>query len=218
MRGLLGTDLPLVAAPMAGGPTTPELVEAATRAGAFAFLAAGYQGPQAMLDEIAGLRVSESFGVNLFVPQYDSSGALPRMDLAAFRAYAEDLAPDADALGVRLVNDPVADDDHWHAKVDLLTQHPVPVVSLTFGLPDAATISALRKAGTTVLATVTNAGEAREAEAAGVDGLIVQGPRAGGHSATFDPTRTPGSAPAHEVVRAVRATTSLPLVATGGVD
>lgn len=45
--------------------------------------------------------------------------------------------------------------------------------------------------GTRVLASVTTAEEARLADASGVDGLVVQGPRAGGHSATFGATRTP---------------------------
>jgi NAD(P)H-dependent flavin oxidoreductase YrpB (nitropropane dioxygenase family) len=35
-------DLPVLAAPMAGGPTTPALVTAAARAGSMGFLAAGY--------------------------------------------------------------------------------------------------------------------------------------------------------------------------------
>ena len=35
----------IVVAPMAGGPSTTELVVAAARAGALGFLAAGYRGP-----------------------------------------------------------------------------------------------------------------------------------------------------------------------------
>ena len=43
----------IVVAPMAGGPSTAELVIAAARAGALGFLAAGYKTPGAMAAEIA---------------------------------------------------------------------------------------------------------------------------------------------------------------------
>jgi NAD(P)H-dependent flavin oxidoreductase YrpB (nitropropane dioxygenase family) len=217
--GLLDADLPITAAPMAGGPTTPALVTAVTGAGGFAFLAAGYLAPDALQADIDAVRPAGSFGVNLFVPQRDASGALVSVDPVAFAAYAEALTDEGAALGVQLNREPVNDDDDaWPGKLALLTADPVPVVSLTFGLPPAADITALRRAGTIVLATVTTAGEAREAEAAGVDGLVVQGPRGGGHSGTFDPTRIPGSQPTLEILQAVRATTALPLIAAGGVD
>jgi nitronate monooxygenase len=61
---------PVVVAPMAGGPSTPELVIAAAGAGATGFLAAGYKTPGAMAAEIAAVRAAtpEPFGVNVFVP------------------------------------------------------------------------------------------------------------------------------------------------------
>lgn len=209
---LLGTDRPLVGAPMAGGTTTVELAAAVTGAGGLGFLAAGYRTPEDLARQVAALRErTDRIGVNLFVPSDE------RPDLAELRAYADRLRPAADALGVTLTDPPLVDDDHWDAKVDLLTSDPVPLVSLTFGLPAAADVRRLQQAGSRVLATVTTAAEAREAEEVGVDGLVVQGPSAGGHSATFDPRRTIEDAPTADVVRAVRAATRLPLVAAGGV-
>ena len=189
-----------------------------TSAGGFAFLAAGCKSPDALPADIDAVRPFGPFGVNLFVPRLDASGALASVDRVTFATYAEALTGEAAALGVELIREPVADDDAWPGKLALLTADPVPVVSLTFGLPPAADITALRRAGSVVLATVTTAGEAREAEAAGVNGLVVQGPRAGGHSGTFDPTRFPDSQPTLEILQAVRAATALPLIAAGGVD
>ena len=62
--------LPLVVAPMAGGPSTPELVVAAAAGGALGFLAGGYKTAADMAAEIARVRAAtqEAFGVNLFVP------------------------------------------------------------------------------------------------------------------------------------------------------
>lgn len=198
---------------MAGGPTTPELVTAVSEAGGFGFLAAGYKTPQAVAEEVARVRATgRPFGVNLFVPQPDP------VDLDAFRRYAARLAPEADRYGVDLDPEPVSDDDHWRDKIDLLLADPVPVVSFTFGLPEAAVLRALRRAGSRVLATVTTPGEARQAEESGVDGLVVQGASAGGHSATYDPGRTIVDEPAADVVARVRAESPLPLIAAGGVD
>lgn len=210
---LLDAPLPLAAAPMAGGPTSLALARATAEAGAFPFLAAGYKTPAAMAAEVAQAReLGVPFGVNLFVP------ASAPVDREAFRAYAAELQPEADAYGLRLQPDPVADDDHWHEKLAQLLADPVPVVSLTFGLPPAADVRALQRAGTSVLASITAPGEARAAAAVGVDGLVVQGSGAGGHSARHDPAGTPPPMSTEELVRAVRHAVDLPVVAAGGVD
>lgn len=210
---LLSTPLPIVAAPMAGGPTTPELVIAVADAGGFGFLAGGYQTPEALAGQIAEVRErTDRFGVNLFVP------APSDVDREAFDRYAAEVQPETDAYGLNLDLDPVADDDRWEDKLRLLIEQPVPVVSLTFALPDPAAITALQRAGSRVLATVTTPREALEAQAVGVDGLIVQGPAAGGHSATYDPARHLGDVSTAALVRDVRSTSRLPVIATGGAD
>lgn len=215
MTGFLESELPIVAAPMAGGPTTVALVGAMQGAGAFPFLAGGYKKAEALAAEIRQVRElggSGTFGVNLFVPGTDA------VDAAAFRAYAAELAPEAARYGLELDPQPVVDDDdEWPDKLALLLAEPVPVVSLTFGLPDVRDIAALRRAGSRVLATVTTTAEAKTARDAGVDGLVVQAPAAGGHSGTHDPLRTLTSVSAPDLVREVRAAVELPVVAGGGV-
>jgi len=65
----LGLSVPIVAAPMAGGPTTPDLLVAADRAGGIGFLAAGYQSAEAVKTKIDTVRgETPHFGVNLFAP------------------------------------------------------------------------------------------------------------------------------------------------------
>lgn len=211
---LLDSPLPVAAAPMAGGPTGVALARAVRSAGAFPFLAGGYKTAEALAEQITALRGDGgAFGVNLFVP--DPNAALDR---GAFVAYARELEEDAARYGIQLSAEPVSDDDHWAQKLELLATEPVPVVSLTFGLPPAADIARLRAAGSTVLATVTSPEEARAAQEAGVDGLVGQGSDAGGHSATYTPQRPlqPGSTP--ELVRRIRAAVPLPVIGTGGVD
>lgn len=210
---LLHAPLPIVAAPMAGGPSTVALARAVSSAGAFPFLAGGYKSATALGEEIDQLRrLAPEFGVNLFVP---SDG---QVDEVAFAAYAEEMRAEAEVYGLSVDSAPVSDDDGWREKLALLLADPVPVVSLTFGLPDAADIARLRRVGSRVLATVTTPQEARSARDAGVDGLVVQGPSAGGHSAAFDPTRILEPVSTDEVVRRVRRVVDLPVIAAGGVD
>lgn len=212
MAGLLDSDLPIVAAPMAGGPSTVAMVEAVLRAGGFPFLAGGYKSAEAMAAEARQVReFGGPFGVNLFVP------GVSAVDGAAFRAYAAELRPEAACLGVELDPEPVLDDDDsWPDKLAFLLAEPVPVVSLTFALPDARDIAALQRAGSRVLATVTSATEAKAAHDAGVDGLVVQAPAAGGHSGMHE-LRTLTAISAQDLVQEVRAAVALPIVAGGGV-
>ena len=207
------SDLPIVAAPMAGGPSTLALAAAVHAAGGFPFLAGGYKSAEALAEEVRQAReLGGAFGVNLFVP---SPAAL---DERAFRAYTEELRPEAAHHGLRLDEDPVTDDDdQWPEKLALLLADPVPVVSLTFGLPDPREIAALREAGTRVLATVTTVAEAQAARESGVDGLVVQAPAAGGHSGTFDPCRVLTPVTALQLLRDALAASGLPVVVGGGV-
>ena len=207
-------DLPVLAAPMAGGPGTPELVAAAAKAGSMGFLSAGYKTADAVAGEIAAVD-GVPFGVNLFAPN-----PLP-VDLAEFRSYARLLAPEADRYGITLpatpVEDPPGDPDGWHDKIDVLRAHPVGVVSFTFGIPPAADLAALRATGAVLVQTVTSAAEARAAAEAGLDALVVQSAAAGGHSGTLTPREPVPEVPLPDLVAAVRAAVDLPVVAAGGI-
>jgi NAD(P)H-dependent flavin oxidoreductase YrpB (nitropropane dioxygenase family) len=210
----LATRLPLVAAPMAGGASTPALVRAATTAGAFAFLPGGYKTPEALATEIAELKAAQvSFGVNLF--KVDPVPISPER----YAAYAAECQPEADPYGLSLAEVALAeDDDAWEAKLAVLLADPVAWVSTTFGMPSAAEVAALHAVGTRVAVTVTTPLEAVRSEKLGVDLLVVQGEDAGGHSGTFEPAREPRGQSTPELVRMVAAQTALPLIAGGGVD
>lgn len=213
MSRLLDSPLPIVAAPMAGGPTTAALAIAVRNAGGFPFLAAGYKSVEAFAAEVAEVRDGGgSFGVNLFVP------APASISLEKYSVYAKALRAEAELHGAELPIEPHWDDDFWHDKIDFLVSEPVPAVSFTFGLPSADVIARLKGVGTQVIASVTTVSEARAAAEARVDGIVVQGASAGGHSATFDPDREIEEVSTGDLVAAVRTECSLPLIAAGGVD
>ncbi|MFE9421390.1 nitronate monooxygenase [Kitasatospora sp. NPDC006697] len=215
MFSLQDLALPIIAAPMAGGASTPELVAAVNAAGGLGFVAAGYRTAAATAEQIARTRqlTDHPFGVNLFAAAPSDPAAV-----AAVPAYRELLRPEADRLGAELPTAFPADDDDWPAKIAALVADPVPLVSYTFGLPSPAEAAALRAAGTAQVATVTSAAEAAAAAELGMDALCVQGPEAGGHRGTHDAAAEPGTEPLPELLAAVRsAVPGLPLVAAGGI-
>jgi NAD(P)H-dependent flavin oxidoreductase YrpB (nitropropane dioxygenase family) len=209
----LGFSLPVLAAPMAGGPGTPALALAAGRAGSLGFVAGGYATPETMAAQLAEVRsAGVPFGVNLFAPN-----PLP-VDASAFRRYAGAIQAEADRYGLNLVDaEPREDDDHWRAKVDLLLTDPVPLVSFTFGIPEPAVVAALRRRGSVVAQTVTSVGEAASAADAGADVLVVQSSAAGGHWGTLTPAAPPPRVPLDELVARVRGAVPLPVIAAGGL-
>ena len=207
---------PIIAAPMAGGPSTPELVAAVAGAGALGFLAAGYLGVEALDAQLTELerRTDRPYGVNLFVP------AAPTADLGPARRYAERLGPRAAEAGVEL--GPLRwDDDAYPAKLDLILRRQPAAVSFTFGLPSPGDCERVRARGAVAIATVTTAAEACEAAGVGVDALVAQGAEAGGHRGVFRDdgfSRGGGELVARDdLVTAIRGVTELPVVAAGGM-
>jgi nitronate monooxygenase len=91
------------------------------------------------------------------------------------------------------------------------------VVSFTFGLPDADECARLRGAGISTVATVTTLADAETAVALGVDAVAVQGPAAGGHRGTFDPTASPPTQPLSQLLRATTIALDVPVIAAGGL-
>jgi nitronate monooxygenase len=206
-------ETPLVVSPMAGGPSTVELVVAASKAGAFAFLAGGYKRRDELATEMAAVRAAgvDAFGVNLFVPgaPTDAPGRL--------EAYLSALRPLARWLGTEL-GAGEWDDDDYPAKLALVLAERPAAVSFTFGLPDPEAVHALRRAGSLVIVTVTTPEEADAALGVVPDALCLQGAEAGAHRGSLtDADRPDADRPLRALLASVRRRTLVPLVAAGGV-
>ena len=207
---------------MAGGPSTAELTAAVSAAGGYGLLAAGYLSAAGLAELIGATRAltGRPFGVNLFVP------SAPR-DPVDVAGYAELLQPEADRLGVAL-GEPRWDDDDYPAKLAVLDEARVQLVSFTFGCPSEQVVERLHRVGSQVAVTVTSTPEARLAVAAGADLLIVQGTEAGGHQGSFIEHRdgeiherggeiAANRRPLLAILAELRETVQLPLIGTGGV-
>ncbi len=210
----LGIDHPIIVAPMAGGPSTPELVAAVCEAGALGSFGAGYLPPEAVRAAIRDIRgrTNRPFAVNLFIPQPST----PRPSDAEIRAASAALEPirrelklsGEPALG------PMAD---FPAQLAVVKEERVPVFSFTFGSLEAATVRELHELGMAVLGTATTAQEARLLEAAGVDAVVAQGAEAGGHRGTFAVPFERGLIGTMALIPQVCDAVRLPVVAAGGI-
>jgi nitronate monooxygenase len=204
--------VPVVGAPMAGGPSTPELAAAVSAAGGLGFVAAGYRPADRLANEIARVReiTSAPFGVNLFVIEpYE-----PVQE--AIAAYRESLEPEAARLDVGL-GEPRWDDDGWQAKLEVVLDARPAMVSFTFGCPSRDVLRLLAQAGVHAAVTVTTADEAREAEARGAASLCVQGPEAGGHRGIWNQEIIAPTTPMLGLLAEVTSWAEAPVVAAGGI-
>jgi len=204
--------VPLIVAPMAGGPSTPELAAAGSTAGGLGFVPAGYLTAEVFGQRLSAARglTSGPVGANLFVPQPSAATS------SAIEGYTKALAAEAEHYDAQL-GEPRFDDDGWAAKLDVLLDVRPDVVSFTFGLPSSDECRRLRDAGITTIGSVTTLSEAQRAVTVGVDALAAQGPAAGGHRGTFDPAAAPANQPLDELLAAVITGFEVPVVAAGGL-
>jgi nitronate monooxygenase len=199
-----GLATPIVLAPLAGGPSTPELAAAVSNSGGLGFLGAGYLTADALGERVRATRAltDRPIAVNLFVIAGSPA------DPSVYRDYVSTLGSDA--------GEPRFDDDEFEAKVDALIADPVEVVSFTFGLPPADALERLRGVGSEIWVTVTTPDEAVRSAAVGADFLVVQGGEAGGHRGSFDDSDD-AVISLLPLLQLVRARVDTPLVAAGGI-
>lgn len=213
---------PIVAAPMAGGPSSTALARAVASTGAVGFLGGGNKTAQQVTEDYRSVADAGAVGVNLFVPDVANTAVDPvksrEQRTEQLTAFRKQLLPFAERLGVEIptVQDAGADvSDDWDAKLDAADEWPI--VTFTFGLPGPEIFERLHASDTQVGVTVTSVAEARNAVAHGADFLVVQGPEAGGHRSVHDPQAEPETLSLLELLDAVHDVVDIPVVAAGGI-
>lgn len=211
----LGLGVPIIQAPMAG-TSTPALACAVCNAGGLGSIAIGHLDVGAASADIAQVQAgtNRAFGVNVFCH------APAARDLAREAAWLARLAPVFATFGAaapaelhEIYRSFRADRD----KLDLLLKTRVPVVSFHFGLPSHEAIAALKRAGSVVMASVTNPAEADAAVRAGVDAIVAQGYEAGGHRGVFDENAPDEQLGTFALVRTLARGLDVPVFAAGGI-
>ncbi|MFV0276635.1 MAG: NAD(P)H-dependent flavin oxidoreductase [Parahaliea sp.] len=214
LQQLLGIELPIVQAPMAGVQGSA-LAVAVSAAGGLGSLPCAMLGAGALRQELAAIKAGtdKPFNVNFF------SHTPPIANAEREAAWRQQLAPyyreygiDANAIASGPGRAPFSAE-----AASVLEEFRPAVVSFHFGLPAPELLARVRAWGAKILCSATTVEEARWLEAQGVDAIIAQGLEAGGHRGMFlsdDLTRQLGTfALVPQIVQAVRC----PVIAAGGI-
>ena len=178
---LFGVRLPIVQAPMAGGPDTPALAAAVANAGGLGSLGCGYLTAAQIAALAAATRekTNGSFALNLFVRDDPSD------DATAEARVLPVLQPFRRELGLPETLAPAPASDSVATQIAAVLNVRPRVFSFTFGLPTAAQLAAFRERGIVTVGTATTVAEGDALDALGVDVICAQGAEAGGHRGTF---------------------------------
>ena len=214
LRRILGTELPLIQAPMAGvqGST---LAIAVCNAGGLGSLPCAMLTVDAMRKELAATQAGTTrpYNVNFFchtppAPSAERETAWRKL----LGPYFDEYGIDADSIPPGPGRAPFSSD--W---ADALEEFQPRVISFHFGLPPTPLLARVKRWGSVILASATTVDEARWLEENGVDAVIAQGLEAGGHRGTFlseDLSTQVGTfALVPQIVQAVK----VPVIAAGGI-
>ncbi len=177
----LGIEHPIVQAPMAGGPTTPELVAAVSNAGGLGSLGAAYLSPETLREQVKEIRdlTERPFGVNLFVPlPFEVEPERIERANALLERYRKE-------LGIEAPEELSSFAESFEDQLEVVLEERVPVFSFTFGSLEPELVARLKENGATVIGTATTVREGLRLEEDGVDMVVAQGSEAGGHRGTF---------------------------------
>jgi nitronate monooxygenase len=211
---LLGIELPIIQAPMAGVQDSA-LAIAVSNAGGLGSLPCAMLSPDALHAELTAITsaTSKPFNVNFFchtLPVPDAGREAAWRDL--LRPYYAEFGLDIDGVPSGPARAPFS-----HDYIDVLNRFTPAVVSFHFGLPRQDLLQRVRAMGATILSSATTVDEARWLKERGVDAIIAQGLEAGGHRGMFlshDVTTQIGTlALVPQIVNAV----GVPVIAAGGI-
>jgi nitronate monooxygenase len=203
--------VPILMAPM-GNASPTSLAIAVANAGGLAGCGAVGMQPDAIKAWTRDVRAGSNgaFQLNLWIPD-----PAPKRDVIAedvVRRFLENWGPE---VPPEAGNFTLPD---FTAQCEALLEAGPPIISSIMGLYPDHFVSRMKSKGIKWFATATTVTEAKAAEDAGADVIIVQGMEAGGHRGTFDATKAEGSLIGlFSLLPAVSDAVKVPLVAAGGI-
>jgi len=209
----LGIKHPIIQAPMAGGPSTPELVAAVSNAGGLGSLGSAYSTPEQIASDITKVRTltDRPFNVNLFAGGYAPESQIDAAPMLAL------LGEIHEALHLPPPKLPPWPANPFETQLEPVLEARPAVFSFTLGIPESQAMARLKAAGIAIFGTATTVQEGKMLQASGVTAIVAQGAEAGSHRGTFAGPFESAMIPTLELVRSLRASVSTPIIASGGL-
>lgn len=206
-----GLRVPILLAPMAG-VSVPALSIAVANAGGLGACGALLMTAGEICAWAEEVRAASTgrFQINLWIPEPN-----PVRDAERERQMREFLSNWGPAVAAEAGD---ATTPHFAAQCEALVAARPPIVSSVMGLYRSDFVARLKALGIAWFANTSTVSEAKAAEAAGADVIVVQGMEAGGHRGCFDASLAErGMVGLAALVPAVVDAVRVPVVATGGI-
>lgn len=211
---LLGIELPIIQAPMAGA-TGVAMVVAASEAGGLGSLPAAMLSTEQLREDLKTIRqqTRRPINVNFFCHQP------PAADEPRAQAWKTLLEPYYRELGVDFdaptpVSNRAPFDD---ATCKIVEELRPEVVSFHFGLPEQSLLDRVKATGAKVLSSATTVEEAIWLEQHGCDAIIAMGNEAGGHRGMFLTDDISGQVGLFALLPQIVDAVKVPVIAAGGI-
>ncbi len=214
LEDLLGIELPIIQAPMAGVQDSA-LAIAVSNAGGLGSLPCAMLEGESIRQEITTIKSKSSkpFNVNFFchtTPQPDTEREARWRELLA--PYYRELGVDPQSIKPGAGRSPFS-----QQAAEIVAELKPPVVSFHFGLPEPDLLESVKCSGAKILASATSVAEALWLETRGVDAIIAQGTEAGGHRGSFLSDDLSLQMGTFALVPQIAARVKVPVIAAGGI-
>lgn len=214
-KELLGTDLPIIQAPMAGVQGS-SLAIAVSEAGGLGSLPCGMLSIEKIISEIELIKASTSHPYNL---NFFCHKPLP-YDVKRQDVWRNTLKPYFSELGLKM-DFSIGGSNRVpfsHEIADAIEPLSPEFISFHFGLPDKDLLQRVKSWGTRVVSSATTVEEALWLESRGVDGIIAQGLEAGGHRGMFLSSKVSTQMGLMSLISQVVSRVNVPVIAAGGIS
>jgi len=212
---LLGIELPIIQAPMAGANGSA-MVIAASNAGGLGSMPAALLSIEQLREELKTIRrhSQRPININYFChqpPAPDEQRARDWKNL--LEPYYRELGADFDAPT------PVSNRAPFDvAACEVVEEFRPEVVSFHFGLPEKSLLDRVKATGAKILSSATTVEEAIWLEQHGCDAIIAMGYEAGGHRGMFLSDDLSSQVGTFALVPQIVDAVSVPVIAAGGIS
>jgi nitronate monooxygenase len=212
---LLGIELPIIQAPMAGATLSSMVIEASNAGGLGSMPAAATLSTEQLREELKTIRqhTQRPINVNFFCHRPSAPDEQRAQDWKnLLQPYYQELGVDFDAPT------PVSNRAPFdNAACEVIEELRPEVVSFHFGLPEKALLDRVKATGAKVLSSATTVKEAIWLEQHGCDAIIAMGYEAGGHRGMFLSDDLSSQVGTFALVPLIVDAVNVPVIAAGGI-